>query len=265
MALTDRTTLVTYTGANLGSLHAAVSKDAGKTWKTSVIVEGGALYDMASLCQSKGGSRAYIAHLSGTMADPITVTLRHSDDGGLTWPADGAVTVTDPASGAAAFAAPNCVVDGNDVWVSYGLTNELVDFGFLTVQQIASIQVAHSSDGGKTFEARYDAHDASAGAAFLSPTMVREESGALDLTYIAGKDNGDAAAMVRRSRSTDGGKTWCGSVVVHAPITFDTALTHLTSLSRHHGLAYHDGALYLTYPDNATDFSHVGFERLSIP
>jgi Neuraminidase (sialidase) len=265
MALANGTTLVTYTGASLGSLHAAVSKDAGKSWKTSVIVTGGGLYDMSSLCHSKGGNLVYMTHLSGSMVDPITVTLRRSDDGGATWPANGAVTVTDPAAAAAAaYAAPSCVVDGDDVWVSYGLTKDPVDFGFLTVQRLESIQVAHSADGGKTFE-RYDAHDPSAGASFLSPLLALEDGGALDLTYIAGKQKGDTAATVRRSRSTDGGKTWCGSVVVHAPITFETSLTQPTSLSRRHGLAWGAGALYVTYPDNATDFSHVGFQRLTLP
>jgi hypothetical protein len=264
-ALATGATLVTYTGANLGGLHAAVSKDAGKTWKTSVIVEGGGLYDFASPCEGKGGGRAYVVHLRASTTDPIVVMLRHSDDEGATWPVDGAFTVSDPAEGAATFAPPSCAVDGNDVWVSYGLSPDPPDLTFLTTQRIASIKVAHSSDGGKTFEARHDAHDSSAGAWFLSPVMVREDSGALDLTYIAGKDDGDAAATVRRSRSTDGGKTWCGSAVLHAPVLFDTNLTHLTSPSRRHGLAYRDGALYVSYPENTTDFSHVGFQRLRIP
>ncbi|APR76575.1 Hypothetical protein A7982_01922 [Minicystis rosea] len=264
-ALADGSTLVTYTGANLGSLHAAVSKDAGKTWTTSVIVEGGGLYDMATPCQSTGGSRVYIAHLGGSTAAPIAITLRHSDDGGSTWLADGSVSVTDAAAGAVAFAPPSCIVDGDDVWVSYGVTRDPVDFTFLTVQPITAIQVARSSDGGKTFDVRHDAHDVAAGAVFLASSLVREEGGALDLTYIAGKGAGDTAATVRRSRSTDGGKTWCGSVVVHAPITFEPSLTHENSLSRRHGLAYRDGALYVSYPDNATEFSHVGFQRIGIP
>jgi hypothetical protein len=264
-ALADGSTLVTYAGANLGSIHAAVSKDAGKTWTTSVIVEGGGLYDMPVPCQTTGGSRAYIAHLGGSTTAPIAVTLRHSDDGGSTWVADGTITVTDAAAGAVAYAPPSCVVDGDDVWVSYGVSSDPVDITFLTMQRLASIQVAHSSDGGKTFDVRHDAHDEAAGAAFLSPFLVREEGGALDLTYIAGKGAGDTAATVRRSRSTDGGKTWCGSVVVHAPVTFEPSLTSEKSLSRRHGLAYQGGALYVSYPDNATEFSHVGFQRVGIP
>jgi hypothetical protein len=123
------------------------------------------------------------------------------------------------------------------------------------------VRLAHSGDGGSTFDARYAVEDPSAGAFFMLPNIVSDEQGGVHVTYYAGVDSGDAAASYRASLSTDGGATFGPSGVVHAPLLFDLSRATPTWLGDYQGLWVASGKLYIAYVDNSSGASHVAFYR----
>jgi hypothetical protein len=151
--------------------------------------------------------------------------------------------------------------DGQEAWVTYGLSNDAFDT--TNSAKLYSIRLAHSADGGKTIDARYDAHDAKAGTYYIHPFLVRESNGALDLVYYAGASDGDTMGSFVRARSTDGGKTWPASAPVKRPITFTGTRASPKWLGDYVGLAWARDNLFTSYADNTAFASHIGFYRTS--
>jgi hypothetical protein len=110
-----------------------------------------------------------------------------------------------------------------------------------------------------------DVQDSAAGKYFMFPNLVREDSGALDLTYYAGSGQGDKAATFRRARSTDRGKTFAPSLVLHKPITFEQGRATLAWIGDYLGLTWSAGNLFMAYTDNSSGTSHTAFYRTSVP
>ena len=70
---------------------------------------------------------------------------------------------------------------------------------------------------------------------------------------------------LRRSRSTDGGQTWQPSVDVHQYIDFLTDRTSPRWLGDYIGFWLQGTSLYMSYADNAGQFSHIGFAKAMTP
>jgi hypothetical protein len=236
-----------------GGIIAARSGDGGNSWtRVTVAPDVGLFQNLAYPCSPVTGDRIYVVH----WADGA-VKLHFSDDQGLMWPAANTTIVSEP-SEMPAFEDPTCVADGSDVWVSYGLADQPFANGTPLLKRI---RVAHSSDGGVTISARYDAHDPAAGALFLLPQLILEPPSVLDLVYHAGAADGDAWSSLRWARSIDAGAMWGPSASLHCPLTF-TGRRDLTNwLGDYVGVSYRAGTLHVAHVDNASGTSHVNFLR----
>lgn len=258
----DGGVLVTYAKTSTGGIYAAKSMDF-TTWNNSPIAEGGSFRNLMFPCVPSMGSRVYVTNVLVTNNTGVNaIELHWSEDGGATW-ANQARTAASMQGEALAFEDPTCAAEGNEVWVSYGLTRDRIS----TAQsaKLTAIRIAHSADGGQTIDNRYDAHDPNTANYFIHPYLVRELNGALDLVYYAGNAEGDTMGSFRRSRSTDGGMTWAPSMVVRAPVTFLGARASQKWLGDYVGLAWARNNLYTAFVDNTGAYSHVAFYRTAAP
>jgi hypothetical protein len=255
MVTNDGALLVTYARVSTGGIFAARSTDFN-TWTSATIIDDKMSFrNLVFPCQPAGAMKLYVAYnaIGG-------IGLRWSDDAGMTWDSTKATPVADTGE-MSAFDDPTCVADGQEVWVSYGLSNDNIMGGGTAAPKLFAIRIAHSSDSGVTIDNRYDAHDTAAGALYQHPYLVREPSGVLDLTYYAGNQEGDTAGSYRLARSMDGGKTWPASTAIKAPITFTARRDTGAWLGDYEGLAFSGGTLYMSYVDNSRVTSHTAFYR----
>ena len=197
ITVTDKNTLiVTYAKTSTGGIYAARSTDQGKTWSNAVIVENAAFRNLVYPCAPATGNRLWVTYNTGG-----GIGLRWSDDDGVTWP-DVNKTAVAAMGETPGFDDPTCAASGNEVWVSYGLSNDA--FSSTNSPKLFAIKLAHSGDGGATIDSRSDAADPAAGAFFLHPQLVRETGGTLHLVYYAGQGEKDvlgARAWGRAGRS----------------------------------------------------------------
>jgi hypothetical protein len=213
-------------------------------------------------CASTTSGRLWVVYDSFPAAGGIEVTLRFSDDGGATWnPAD--ATVVSPATFMGMDAEdPSCVASGNDVWVSYEVHS--IGETFAT-----SIQVAHSTDGGRTFDRAVNVLDSATSRLGWHSSLVLESNGALDVEYYGGASAGDKGAGVYYVRSTDHGATWGKATLLRQPITlFDYRTAGgwaVNWLGDYLGLATASGSLYTTFTDNSTGTAHIDFAKVKLP
>lgn len=256
LAENDGTLLVTYARVSSGGIFAATSKDLSH-WDNQKIVEDGSFRNLVFPCQPESGSRVYAVYHAGA-----GIGLRRSDDGGRSWP-DANKSAVAAMTERPAFEDPTCAAAGDDVWVSYGLSHDVSTEAVSA--KLYGIRLAHSPDGGRSIDGRYDAHDGDAGTFFLHPYLVREAGGALDLVYYAGTGENDDMGSFRRARSTDGGKSFAPSSAVHSPLTFLGARNSHKWLGDYAGLAAARGNLYTAFTDNSSGESHVRFYRTATP
>ncbi|MFT3772045.1 MAG: sialidase family protein [Minicystis sp.] len=249
--------LVTYAKTSTGGIYAARSADGGATWSNAVIVEDGNFRNLVYPCVSKTNDRIWAAYHAGG-----GIGLRWSDDDGVTWP-DANKSAVAAQGEQPAFDDPTCAADGNDVWISYGLSND--QFSGDASPKLHTVRVAHSPDGGSTVDFRVDAHDAAAAKLFMHPALVRATNGTLHLVYYAGQADQDAMGTFRRSSSTDGGHTWQASTVVRQPITYLGDRASPLWLGDYVGSAWSGGDLYMSYVDNAGMYSHIAFTKQAAP
>lgn len=254
----DDTVVVTYAKTSTGGILAARSTDQAKTWTNVTIVEDGGFRNLVFPCHDASGDRLYVAYHAGG-----GIGLRWSDDGGATWPDPNKTAVAAQGEGQPAFDDPTCAAAGSEVWVVYGLSSD--KFGTQSSPKLNRLRLAHSSDGGATIDARYDALDSAAGAYAMHPYLVREDGGALDLTYYAGASDGDTKGSFRVARSTDGGKSFAPSLVVHQPITFLSSRADPKWLGDYSGLWWTRGHLYMAYANNQPSYAHTAFYRMDTP
>ncbi len=254
----DGAVLITYTKMSTGGIYAARSSD-GMSWDNHVVAEGNGFRNLAFPCHPTSGPRMYVVYHSG-----IGVRLSWSDDHGVTW--DGETEVVPIEDGKPAFVDPNCAADGNEVWITYGSTIDPPGMGNQESAKLNGIRIAHSNDGGKTIDWVADAQDAQATDLYMLPALVREPvSGALDLVYFAGNFEGDKKGSLRRSRSTDGGKSWIPSLSIRDSITFIVDRTTPNWLGDYLGLRWARGNLYVSFTDNSKGTSHISFYRTAVP
>lgn len=257
--------LVTYGREGPGGwgIVAARSSD-GVNWERAVIAEdplqSNSFRNLAFPCAVAGAPTVYVVYVQ-VGSDPA-IRLHRSDDDGVSF-APGTELQVNGAGELVAFDGPNCVASGEDVWVSYGLSN--VGGGSEQSAVLFAVRLAHSMNAGKSIDTRINAHDDQAASFFLHPQIAREESGAMDLVYYAGNFDLDADGSFRRSRSIDNGQTFGPSVRVGKPIVFLPDRGDPRWLGDYTGAAWRAGALYMAYTDNASGFAHVAFSRAAVP
>lgn len=261
----EGTLLVTYAVfSNVSSqLRAARSKD-GVNWAESTMLESAsAFFNLAYPCAPKNGSRVYATYL--TLTNVVKVNLTFSDDQGATW---APLVQNSPVSLGGenvAFTDPTCVAEGNEVWVSYGITDEPQMGEEADTPRLTSIRAVRSSDLGKSFDLRLEAGDTAAAPFFLLPALAREESGALDVVYYAGQMDDDDQGSYRRARMVDPAAGFAPSVVVEKPVTYLQARDDPRWLGDYTGLALRGGRLYTSYVVNTDGTAHIAFARPALP
>src|SRR5207245_2549013 len=137
-------------GATAG-LVASRSTD-GKSFVHSVVVEGSTSLSFRNLafpCVSPDSGRIYVAYFELFPTAKGELLLQWSDDDGVTWPAANLLTVT-AADESMAFGQPMCATRGQDVWLTYGLSNtkNQIEEQALAFPVLSTIRLAHSSDAG---------------------------------------------------------------------------------------------------------------------
>ena len=254
------TAILTYAKTSSGGSYAARSTDGGKTWTRAVIVEDGNFRNLTYPCAPATGDRIWAVY---SVNGGGGIGLRWSDDDGLTWP-DANKTAVAAMGEPAAFDDPTCAAEGNDVFVSYSLSNDQINGGANAPKGYA-LRLAHSGDGGVTIDYRADEHDAASGKFFQHAQLTRESNGALDVTYYAGSADPDANGSFRRARSTDGGKTWGASVSILKPLDFLSSRTDPHWLGDYSGIWWLNGTLFTSYVDNSQQYAHVAFYSTPTP
>lgn len=254
--------VVTY-GQGSPSLSAAWmaaqrSDDGGETWDKVIPSQAvpNHFQNLIHPCKAPGTDRLYLFYLDAEFG----LTLWRSEDGGVTWPEDNRVAVQAPEEDATVSTGldSNCIARGDEVWAVYGLTDDDPGGG-QTLARLTDVRLAHSSDGGATFDSRTTVHDPEAGDSFLLPHLALADDGTIDLTYVAGDGPDDEAASIRLARSTDGGATFEPSVAVVDPVTYELDRVDDTWFGDYTGLTVDGGELFGVVVDNSTGFSHVVF------
>jgi hypothetical protein len=242
---------------------AATSTDGGMTWTRSKIV-GQPEAQFANLfwfCEGAGA--LYVTYLEATQ-NAYGVALRKSTDEGLTWSA--MPEYANLPNELPAGLDPECVASGQDVWVGYGTTPS-PSTADTTLDLAWTLEVAHSGDGGDSFDAaRAPSLDGAASKRALLPILVREDTGTLDSVYIAGDSDGDPMGSVRFTQSAKGGP-FGASAVIDQTLLFTTSRTSRQWLGDYFGAVAHAGALYVAYPmneSNGTAETHIFFRRVSV-
>lgn len=241
---------------NMTYSHAVVvtSKD-GAAWSQGTL-PGASARSLVYVCASRSTPRLFATYLS--QASPLEIAVQSSDDEGITWGPERVVSGMD----AVGFDGPTCVADGNDVWISYALGAGAVDAS--SFEHLTSVRVAHSKDGGATFQPAVDAHDPATGKLFLHPALALQADGSLNAFYYAGAAAGDPQGGLLSVRSTDHGATFAPSVVEHAPVALDLSRADSAWLGDYFGVAHRDGHVHLAYVDNTSHVSHVSYRRIPV-
>jgi hypothetical protein len=244
-------------------LVAARSTDGGATWQRSFIVDdpsGDTFRNLAFPCAPRDGGHVWVTYLALTNFG-LTALLARSDDDGVTWQPE--VTVSQ-ANEAVAFDDPTCVAENDEVWLAYGLSNDMLDSMAGKADKLFSIQLVHSSDAGKSIDARAEAADTAAAAFFQHPYLAREDGGTLHMSYYAGQQDMDESGTFRRARAP-AGMGFEPSIVVETPLDFLVSRTDPRWLGDYTGLYWRGGQLYMSYAVNGGGVSHIAFDEEAEP
>lgn len=258
--------LVTYGREGPGDLWGIVASRSsdGVNWKRAVLAEdplqSNTFRNLAFPCAVPGTPRVYVVYVK--LGAGQSIQLHRSDDDGASFPAPTEIQVNAPGE-QVAFDGPSCVASGEDVWVSYGLSN--VGGGSEESAVLFAVRLARSFDGGQSIGDRINAHDPGAAGFYLHPQLAMEESGAINLAYYAGNFDKDTGGSFRRGRSTDSGQSFGSSLQVGTPIVFLPDRGDPQWLGDYTGLAWRAGSVYMAYTDNASGFAHVAFSRAAVP
>ncbi|MBL8739787.1 MAG: exo-alpha-sialidase, partial [Myxococcales bacterium] len=228
------------------------SEDGGVTWTKDVPIEtGGPQYmNLFHPCVAPDSDRVYLLYLDADLG----VALWRSEDGGKTFPAEQRVAVAGDDESPAMMVDGNCVAQGDEVWAIYGIAGNPWGTGG-NVPRLDGIAIAHSSDGGATFDWRSRVEDTAVGPHYLLPRMAGAGD-VIDISYYEGEKQGDEAASYRHARSLDGGKTFGPSEVVYEPVLYDLRRTTEQWLGDYMGVQTIDGDVVGVFVDNSAAEAH---------
>jgi hypothetical protein len=247
-------------------LVAARSTDGGMTWQRTFIADEmgptATFRNLAYPCAPRNGNHLWVTYVaSAPTSNGVDIRLSRSDDDGLTWQPE--VTVSQP-NDPTAFEDPTCAGDGENVWVTYGLSKDPIDQMAGSAQKLASIQLVHSGDGGQTFDTRTEAGDPAAMPFFMHPQLVMEETGSLDVVYYAGAKDEDQAGSYRRARAAMP-PAFGPSSVVESPLVYLQSRSDPRWLGDYTGLYTRNGKLYTSYVVNTSGTAQVAFAKYLVP
>jgi hypothetical protein len=246
--------LITWADFATSRIGFAVTGDGGSTFVRSSVDSPptGASDDLAVACADPtGGGSLYVAFIRLT-GNTASARLSRSDDGGTSWNEVGDASGSDPV----VVEDVGCAVRGNEVWISYA--SGTAPFGENHFPAGDAVRVAHSSDGGHTFDRVVTASDAIGTTKIQMPQLI-DERGSLAVAYYQGA--ADASASLVIATSGDGGVSWSRNMLP-SPGTFALDRTKSTWLGDYFGVTAANGGVYLGYGDNRSGTTHIAFDQI---
>lgn len=252
LAVRGQTIAVAFNAAQ--KIFAAVSRDGGATWTTSLISDGN-----NQLGWSLAGGAAIDSHgniffgfdgytQNGGAKGPVNLFVAASYDGGATWNLTlaGVSGAPYPCSdcGYAFLGAQLTLAVGGDDSVNL-LWNSTAD---QTDYAPERIYFARSTDGGHTYSARQDVSLAPAGVEHCFPAITTGGAGDVRIGWM---DMRTGAWNLFYRASTDGGATWSGETRISGYVP---GYSYLTSAG--FGLPYGD---YFQMAIDATGATQIGW------
>jgi hypothetical protein len=258
--------IIGYSDLSRGGIWVASSADGGASFQRTLVDP--ARGNFAGLCPDGRPGGAFLTYFANR-----SIRLAHTSDGGVTWSAPVDAAVSD-SSGGVACQGPMCVADGDEVWISYGRTQDGYD---VPVQRLSEVPVAHMTLGASALDsdvtvlastvsavadAGSPAGDGGTTQGFLLfPQLARRADGALGLAAYRAAGEGTGLADLVYVVSADRGRSF------GTPIPFATGLT--PSLQRHvpywlgdyFGWGPTAAGLGAAFVDNASGFSHIVFDE----
>jgi hypothetical protein len=232
----------------------------GTTWTSTALVTQPEAVIGTFFWFCEGASSVYTTFLEATNTQ-MFVGVRSSADDGVTFTTS-SVAASHPGDEVAGLD-PGCAASGNDLWVMYATTNA-PSTDETTIDPADHLYVTHSGTSGASFDATHvDVLDKTASKLATIPLVARDETGKLDVAYVAGDYDGDMAGSIRFSR-TDGVSV-VPSTSVDGPMIFDLSRVDEGWLGDYFGGVVHGGAFYLAYPRNETGLDHIYFAKKALP
>jgi hypothetical protein len=208
--------------------------------------------NLGNICRDRAAGvagRLYLPHLG---ANGI-ILLHSSNNEGSTW------DTSTPTATNVIFQDVTCTTKGTDLWIAYASGTALFVPGNNTPGD--TVNVVHSGDSGKTFDALVTVSSGPAGAQYLFPRIAQGPSGDLEIVYYQGTA-GNPAALMRATSTT--GATWAASKLADAgTFTLDRSLANW--LGDYLGVAAAGKAVLSSYTENTAGKAHIGFVTVAVP
>jgi hypothetical protein len=208
--------------------------------------------NLGNLCRDPAmgaAGRIYLPHLGANG----TLRLHSSITGGGSW------DLGSPPATNVVFQDVTCATKGADLWITYASGTAPFVSGQNTPAD--AVNVIHSGDSGKTFDAAVKVSSGPAGAQYLFPRIARSSSGALEIVYYQGTA-GNPATLMRASSTT--GATWTSAKLADAgTFTLDRSLANW--LGDYLGAAATSKGFFCSYTENAQGKAHIGFATVALP
>ncbi|MBI3072872.1 MAG: exo-alpha-sialidase [Deltaproteobacteria bacterium] len=257
----DETLIVAYGFGTTDESGIAVARSAdGRTWSRVVVARDtdDENYNFARPCTTPSGDRIYLAYLRMNASDRVDdVRLARSDDHGASWPATASVSV--PIAGESlALDDAACAITGGDVWVSYGVSR---DWSIDLSPRLSAVELARSSNQGRTFDRRLSLRNADPGIAYMHPQIVADGLGALHVLYYEGHAASLRDGHMRRAEIPAGGDALVEHVALDEGLVMERGREVPNWLGDYFGVAWSRGSLFTAYAQNADGSSHVAFAR----
>lgn len=229
----------------------------GRSWQRTTVAEDQAFAgNLAYVCAAPDGDRVWVTWWE----PPGRIRARWSDDGGASWPAEKSLVVSE-AGESVGFGDPGCVAAGTDAWFVYGISTD--DYDQLRMPDLTALPIVHVHDGA--IAARSAAHDPGAGAHYLLPQIVRESSGALDVSFYVGSEDGDRDGRLVYTRSAGAELGFGPARSIRDGVIFSHARDKMVWLGDYTGLAWRAGTLFSSHVDNSSGVAGIGVWRGAVP
>jgi len=252
------TILISYTDIAANQIMVARSTD-GKTFTHGQSGKSDPAPSLSMPCPAIDGGRTWVVYRGAA-----GVQLRWSDDDGATFPMANALRVSPTTETDVSAEDPVCAGKGNDVWVLYGRSHDMLDPSNFNYKDY-SLRLAHSSDGGATVASIVEVRDPAPAMYAMEPAIALEPSGTIDIAYYVGNMAEDPNGSFRLARSTDGGQTFAPSTAIASPVLLAQNRNALTWFGDYATIVASGGRLYAAYGHNTpTPPDHISFASIPL-
>src|SRR5262249_51268250 len=140
-----------------------------------------------SPCVSSNGSELYASYVlvTGPVNGKYDVAVKasRSNDSGASWTPP--ITVHDPTHPEPPVVGTvNCAADNDGFWIAYGTGDDPISTDNSSMQRSKNVWVAHARSD-LMIDRRVSAADTIGGDRYLNPALIRDATGALQLSYFA--------------------------------------------------------------------------------